>query len=375
MMNAVRGTESAQFSATRQWGGVSLGRSRLRNARRWRFSTPFPCLLALWLTACERPPETLQLRGPIMGTTYTIRALPPTTTEGTAEADPALQVRVNARLEELNARLSTWVDDSDVVRFSQAPADQWVSVSTDTLRVVVAAREISEASDGAFDITVGPLVDLWGFGPAGQPEHLPEQGEIDGLLAAAGYHKIETRANPPALRKGHSDLRIDLSAIAKGYAVDEIAKLLDALGYTDYMVEIGGEVRTRGLRADHTRWRIALEKPILGKREILRIVPLSGHSMASSGDYRNYFELDGKRLAHTIDPRTGWPVAHGLGIASVVHDDCMSADAWATALMVLGADKGFALAEELGLAANLVVVRDGDFEERMTLAYRDLLDD
>ena len=172
--------------------------------------------------------------------------------------------------------------------------------------------------DGAFDVTVGPLVNLWGFGPAGQPRRVPSQGEIEQLLQTTGYQLLETRAAPPAMRKQHADVQVDLSAIAKGYAVDEVAHLLDRLGAQHYMVEIGGEVRTRGKRSDGNAWRIALESPVAGTREVLRIIPLSDLAMATSGDYRNYFELDGVRYSHTIDPRTGWPVAHELTAASVI---------------------------------------------------------
>jgi thiamine biosynthesis lipoprotein len=144
----------------------------------------------------------------------------------------------------------------------------------------------------------------------------------------------------------------------------------DALGFLHYMVEIGGEVRTRGERPDGTPWRIARESPQVGAREVLRVVPLSDRAVASSGDYRNFFEFEGRRFSHTIDPRTGWPVEHGLGAASVVAEDCMSADAWATALMVLGPERGREAAEREGLAANLVL-RDGDgFRELMTPAYQ-----
>jgi thiamine biosynthesis lipoprotein len=323
-------------------------------------------LCALVLTACARPPESLLIQGPIMGTSYTVRVL-----RRPAQPDgKTLSRSVEERLEALNARLSTYVDSSDVVRFSAAPADQWVPVSRDTLAVVAEALRISRASDGAFDITVAPLVDLWGFGPDGQPGRVPGEEEIERLLAASGYRRIELRDEPPALRKDHPELRIDLSAIAKGYAVDELARLLDEAGFTDYMVEIGGEVRTRGHRPDGTPWRIALESPLAGTREVLRVLPLSGESVASSGDYRNFFEHMGRRYGHTIDPRSGWPVEHGLGAASVIAASCMAADAWATALMVLGAEEGLRIAEREGLAANLVTRSQDGFVESMTSAYR-----
>ncbi|MEE4330328.1 MAG: FAD:protein FMN transferase [Wenzhouxiangella sp.] len=326
------------------------------------------CICLALATACGRTPESVLIQGPIMGTTYTVRVQP----EAGLPAGPELQAQIQNRLETLNARLSTWVESSDVVRFNRAEADLWFPVSADTVAVVSAAQRIAQASEGAFDITVGPLVDLWGFGPLGQPERVPQAAEIERLLAATGYQMLEVRTQPPAMRKSHPELSIDLSAIAKGYAVDELVVLLDREGYLHFMVEIGGEVRTRGLRPDGRPWRIALEKPLRGSREVLRVIPLSDRAVASSGDYRNYFEYDGRRYSHTIDPRTGWPVAHGLGAASVVADTCMSADAWATALMVLGADAGLRLAQEQGLAANLIVATEAGFDERMTEAYQAL---
>lgn len=320
------------------------------------------------LTACQPAPQSLLLQGQIMGTSYSVRVVQPAGA-GNLQDEKALHQHVLARLEALDAALSTWIDSSDVSRFNRAPAGEWFAVGRDVLAIVSTAEAISAQTGGAFDITVGPLVDLWGFGPNGQPEHAPSVDEIASLKASTGYRQLEYRTEPPALKKAHPDLRIDLSAIAKGYAVDEIALLLHQLGYKNFMVEIGGEVITRGVRPDGTPWRIALERPLIGAREVLRVIPLSDRAMASSGDYRNYFEMDGRRFAHTIDPRTGWPVEHGLAAASVIADNCMAADAWATAFMVLGVRAGEDLARELGLAVNLVTPTGEGFEERMSEAY------
>lgn len=336
------------------------------------FARPRACTLllfaALLLSACARPPATLDLGGPIMGTSWSVRVV----ASPGLPAQEQLQAQVDARLQELNALFSTYLPGSELSRFNSTQHTEWFAVSAEMVTVVSRALAVSEASDGAFDVTVGPLVNLWGFGPDGQPSRVPPQSDIDALLAATGYRLLEVRADPPALRKQHAGLYVDLSAIAKGYAVDEVAQLLGRLGATDFMVEVGGEIRTRGHRADGEAWRIALESPRAGTREVLRIIGLSDQAMATSGDYRNFFELDGRRYSHSIDPRSGWPVQHPLAAVSVIADDCMGADAWATALLVLGPERAMQVAEEQGLAANLLLPEGDGFRQQESTRYRRL---
>jgi thiamine biosynthesis lipoprotein len=234
--------------------------------------------------------------------------------------------------------------------------------------VFVEAQRIGELTQGAFDITVGPLVNAWGFGPGERREDL-DQAAIDELRSHTGWDKLIVNPGESTLVKLDPALYCDLSAIAKGYAVDRVFETLSDLGFTSRMVEIGGEVRTAGANAEGRPWRIAVEKPLEGGRGIQRVVALQDLAMATSGDYRNYFERDGKRYSHEIDPRTGRPIEHRAASVSVIEPTCAAADALATGLIVLGEDRGFDLAVELEIAA-LFLVRDGDsFVEKSTPAF------
>jgi thiamine biosynthesis lipoprotein len=193
-------------------------------------------------------------------------------------------------------------------------------------------------------------------------------------LGLVGWQKLVLDPAAGTASKTVPELYVDLSAVAKGYAVDRTAAVLDQMGLEDYMVEVGGEVRTRGLNLKRQPWRIGIERPVAESRELQRVVPLSGLAMATSGDYRNFYVLDGERYSHTIDARTGRPVTHGAASVSVVTEECLWADGWATALLVMGPEEGFALAQEQGLAA-LFLVYDGenDFQEKATDAFRELI--
>ncbi len=238
------------------------------------------------------------------------------------------------------------------------------------------AREISEASGGAFDITVGPLVNAWGFGPENPTPDGPSDEELIALRERVDYRKVEVNVEECTIRKARPDIYCDLGAIAKGYAVDLVAVVLEDLGFTNYMVEVGGEVRAHGVNANGVPWQIGIEKPDVARRTIQRTISLVDMGMATSGDYRNYYERDGVRLSHTIDPRIGRPIAHKLASVTVLHKGCAMADGYATAFMVLGLDEGYALAENLGMAA-LFIVRDesGGFIEKPTPAFLKMHED
>ncbi len=242
-------------------------------------------------------------------------------------------------------------------------------MSAQTAAVVAEAQRFSELSNGAFDITVGPLVDLWGFGPDPRTGLVPEEPALEAAARRVGYRHLEVRDHPPGLRKAIPGLGIDLSAIAKGYAVDRIAALLLSLDISDFMVEIGGEVRVSGRKPDGSFWRIGIETPRAGPRDVHRIVELDGVAMATSGDYRNYFEQDGKRYSHTIDPKTGKPIEHRLASITIIDESAMFADAMATAMMVLGPEAGMDLGERLELAALFVVKRETGFESLATSRF------
>jgi thiamine biosynthesis lipoprotein len=241
------------------------------------------------------------------------------------------------------------------------------------LTVIEQALVISELTDGAFDITVGPIVNLWGFGPGPEPENIPDDIQINTVLQNVGYHYLQTRHDPPSIQKKRSDLYIDLSGIAKGYAVDVLAEYLEGLGISNYLVEIGGELRANGNNPDSNYWRIGIEKPITNGRMLQRVIMLDNTSMATSGDYRNYVENDNIRYSHTIDPNTGRPISHRLASVTVIASSAMYTDALATALMVLGPEKGYHLAEDNNIAALFIVKTDDGFAELYTHASKDYL--
>ena len=278
--------------------------------------------------------------------------------------------RIAARVEYLENRFSTYRENSEISRFNAHPGQDWFSVSPAFLDVLRHGIAISELSGGAFDMTVSPLVELWGFGAGGHSGRVPPREAIDRLLPATGYTLLELRETPPAVRRTHPGVQLDFSAIAKGYAVDEIWRLLAEEGLSAYTVEIGGEVRTRGRRADGRDWSIGIVNPVgAGVAEATR---LRDAAIATSGDYRNFFEYEGRRYSHTIDPRTGWPVSHDLTAVSVVNSTAATADALATALLVLGSAAGLELAEREGIAARLVLRTADGLKVVRTPAYEAL---
>jgi len=322
-----------------------------------------PLLLAA--ASCGAAEERLtRLAGATMGTTWAVQVvdLPPALDRGRLEADVA------AVLRGIEARMSTWDAASELSRFNAADSTDWFAVSADTRAVVAEALRVSRVTGGAFDVTVGPLVELWGFGPGGRegPRRRPEPEAVQAALERVGWRWLETRADPPALRKRRPGLRVDLSAIAKGFAVDAVADRLASAGPTDFLVEVGGELRARGRNLDGTPWRLAVERPRSAEPAPPCLLELADGAVATSGDYRNAFEQDGVRYAHVIDPRTGRPAESRVAAATVVAPTAMEADAFATALLVLPPDEGLRLAEREGLAARLLVRDDAGWVEHRT---------
>jgi len=255
-------------------------------------------------------------------------------------------------------------------QFNRSQAAGWIDASRELVEVLKQAQHVSVLTNGAFDVTVGPLVNLWGFGPLPGNDQVPSEQEIREAMNRVGYTGLQVRSSPPGIRKDRPDLYVDLSAIAKGYAVDAVAEHLQALGIDDYMVEIGGEIQAKGRNARDRLWRIAIEKPSTGSRSLHRVIELSNVGIATSGDYRNYFEKEGKRYSHTIDPMTGRPVTHKLASVTVAHPSTMQADALATALMALGPEAGYRFAEQHKLAAFFIVNSDDGFYDKATTAFR-----
>lgn len=290
-----------------------------------------------------------------MGTVYNVRL---TRLPGGFELAEVAAL-VDAELLQVNAAMSTYDPQSELSRFNTQASTEWFRVSRSLASIVAEAQRIAELSEGAFDITAGPLVDLWGFGPERGRQAPPAESELKAARAQVGHHLLLVRTDPPALKKQQGDLRADLSAIAKGHGVDRVALRLEDLGIRNYLVEIGGEVRALGRRADGKPWQIGVERPGGQGQAVRQILPLTGGALATSGDYRNFFSNAGRRYSHIIDPRNGQPIAHALAAVTVFAPDCASADAWATALSVLGPEAGLALAEQLQLAA-MFVLRDGE---------------
>jgi len=340
---------------------------------RARYGLAFIIAAALAAAACQAPEpasSTPYISGPTMGTQYTVRVV--------ADDLPSARIyeiesEVGEALEEIDSKMSHYLEDSELSQLNRWREAEPFPVSAETLEVLQHAKDINSATGGAFDITVGPLVNAWGFGPPGRPTEPPGEDEIERLLELTGSDLIEVDRATSTVTKKLPDLSLDLSAIAKGYAVDQVADALDAKRIANYMVEVGGEVRTRGQNAQGEAWKIGIERPVPGESAIDLIVPLSDLAMATSGDYRNYYEESGQRISHTIDPRTGHPLTHNVASVSVVAPLCVRADAYATALLVLGPE-GFDLAEQLGLAAYFLQRdKEGRFVGRMTLAFRNLL--
>ena len=306
-----------------------------------------------------------EFSGPTMGTYYNIKIADPPDQLQTATVGELIE----QELENLSRDMSTYDETSELSHFNNSRVTGWIPASAGLIAVLREAQHVSALSDGAFDVTVAPLVDLWGFGPVDTGDRVPTAQEIEAVAASTGYTRISIRTSPPALRKDHPDTSIDLSSIAKGYAVDVLAEMLDSLDIANYLVEIGGELRGKGLNRRGEQWRIGIEAPSSGKRAVYAVIALDDVAVATSGDYRNYFEKNGQRYSHTIDPVTGRPITHKLASVTVVGRSAMQADAMATALMVLGPDKGYALAEREGLAACFIIRSGQGFTDRQTTAF------
>jgi thiamine biosynthesis lipoprotein len=322
---------------------------------------------ALALGACGRAPSTtspryLHLRGASMGSTYNVRL------EAPEREGPALRSALQAALDDVEQRMSMFRADSELSTFNRAGAGVPVALSESTYAVFAAADRVSRWSGGAFDITVAPLVESWGFGTR-STRRVPETASLVADRERVGWRGLSFDPVRSAVTKQHGAQQADLGGIAKGWGVDRAAAALEARGIANYMVEVGGEVRTRGVNAAGMPWRIGIEEPDASPQRARWVVPLSGRSMATSGDYRNYFVEAGRRYSHEIDPATGAPIRHGLCSVTVVVDDCMQADALATALIVLGAERGRALAENSGIAAQFIERTPAGLRDSMTPAF------
>lgn len=333
------------------------------------------CLLLVFLLpGCEgqpgKPAYPLSLNSQTMGTTYSVKVsiLP----EGVTQKRLAGQIEKT--LARINHQMSTYEDDSELSLFNRSRSTQWQTVSESLYKVLSEAYKISEATEGAFDVTVGPLVNLWGFGPDPMSFKAPPEAEIDHIKTRIGFKQLKLKDDSLEIKKEIPDLYVDLSAIAKGFAVDKIAELLEINGITNYLVEIGGEIRLKGVNLNGDSWRIAVEKPTPELRMIQKIVPLTNIAMATSGDYRNFFEINNIRFSHTIDPRSGRPITHSLASVTVLRETSMEADALATAFMVLGPELAYQFAEQNQIAALFIIKSDQGFTELNTAAFSKIIE-
>nr|VFK27327.1 MAG: thiamine biosynthesis lipoprotein [Candidatus Kentron sp. MB] len=349
-------------------------------SRKWGRFRVFVLIMALWslgLAGCDtRLPDELHYTGAIMGTYYSVKVTRDLAApmDGRKDIDSKrLEKDIEAILVRIDGNMSTYRKESELSRFNASASTDWFPVSQDLYTVVDEALSVSRLTDGAFDITIGPLVNLWGFGPEKNEGDVPSTAELRATMARTGYRKLVTRDIPPALRKDHPRLYLDLSAIAKGFAVDRIAEHLEEMGFVDYLVDVGGELRARGKSAKGKPWRVAIEKPVPGQRGIHRIITVDDRAVATSGDYRNFFEQDGKRYSHTIDPKSGQPVTHTLVSVTVLDALAMRADALATAISVLGPEAGYALAERENIPVWLITKTEQGFRDLSTPGFTEFL--
>jgi thiamine biosynthesis lipoprotein len=321
-----------------------------------RFAGLAVLLLCLSM-ACTASKKEHLIAGKTMGTTFHVKVA------AAAGADlSGLQRRIEERLEQLNQSMSTYRRDSEISTFNRFRAvGEPFPVSEDFYKVMAAGAQMFRLTQGAWDGTVSPLVQLWGFGSARGIEKVPDPRSIDRSLAEVGFEQIDLSVSG-SLIKRKAGVSVDLGSIAKGYGVDAVAQLIRSMGFRDYLVEIGGEVYAAGRRADGKPWKVGINRPDPSAPidAVHRALSLQGQAMATSGDYRNFIVIDGQAYSHIIDPRSGYPVDNGVVSASVIAPTCTLADGLATALMVLGPEQGVALLDRLNQVEGLMIVRRPD---------------
>lgn len=340
-----------------------------------KFKLILVVLLSISITACfpsnDSPKKEVLLQGHTMGTTYNIKLV--STIEEVESLN--LQSKIEAVLKQVNQAMSTYIPDSEISRFNQSQSTEPVEISRDFARVLAESIRLGELSGGKLDITVGPLVNLWGFGPEQRPETVPSEDALSAARSRIGLKNLHLNGNK--LSKDISNLYIDLSTIAKGYGVDLVAELMEANGFTNYLVEIGGEMRLRGFKHTGELWAVAIEKPILDssgeQRAVHQVIIPKDNAIATSGDYRNYFEANGQRFSHIIDPDTGKPINHNLVSVTVIHPSSMTADGLSTTLMVMGAEQGMTFAVDNDVAALFISKTEHGFTEQFTVKFKQYL--
>lgn len=328
------------------------------------FLASFFVVFALLLTACSDSPTAVVLSGKTMGTSYNITLANPDKTLDLTH----LQDVINQELLKINQLMSTYIPDSELSRFNhQVKVGEWYPLSAETYAVLDYSLQLSEQTKGAFDVTVAPLINLWGFGYQ-KKTTFPSDEEILDALTSIGYQYIELDQATRSVKKLRP-VTVDLSAVAKGYGVDHIAQVLDSKNVQHYLVEIGGEIRVKGQNKEGNAWRIGIETPALHQSGAQKIIALNNLAVATSGDYRNFFEKDGVRYSHTIDPLTGKPVIHNIASLTVLHEQTMEADALATAFMAMGKERAIAMANVYNIPVYILLYENNSFTASYSKAF------
>lgn len=324
-------------------------------------------IAVLFIAGCEKPVELVHVTGPTMGTTYNIKYLQ----QQDLPSPAAVQAEIDRLLEEVNDQMSTYREDSELSRFNRHSSNEPFFVSDATATVIKEAIRINELTLGALDVTVGPLVNLWGFGPEARRDKVPSPEKLAQRKAKTGIEHLTISGN--YVSKAIPNLYVDLSTIAKGWGVDVVADYLNALNIDNFMVEIGGEMRLKGTNREGIAWRIAIEKPDTQQRQAQEIIQPGEMAIATSGDYRNYFERDGIRYSHIINPQTGYPINNKVVSVTVLDPSSMTADGLSTGLMVLGEEQAMALAEQHHIPVFMIVKTEDGYQEFVSSAFQPYL--
>lgn len=322
------------------------------------FNLPLFLLLIFTITGCNKPPELQKISGLTQGTTYHISFWQQQKTD-----IQVIKHAVDAELSRIDKQLSNYRKDSVIEQFNAVESTESQEVGDEIVKLIEKARLVSIASNGCYDLTIKPLFDLWGF----SKEKLtpPDNNTLQATLKQVGFSRLEV-VDASHLRKGIPELKVDLSSIAQGYTVEKISSLLEKQGIENYLVEIGGELQTRGNKPDGSSWRIALEKPLSSERTLHKVVTINGAeplAVMTSGTYRHYFDVDGKRYSHILDAKKGYPVDHSTVSVTVLHNNPTEADAWSTALLCLGRSAGIEAANKAGIAVLFIEQQGNEFNE------------
>lgn len=318
------------------------------------------CLIFL-VAGCQKTSDYISINGYTMGTSYQVTMQDPT---GKATN---IHQQIETELRLINQQMSTYIEDSDLSIFNQKKSTDCQKLPAAVIKVITSAQQVSQQTKGKFDVTLNPLIEEWGFDKKQTNDQVPTDQLITKMLDRIGFDKLVVKTD--CVQKSIGELSVNLSAIAKGYGVDRVAQIVERNGIKDYLVEIGGETASKGLNPSSKSWRLAVEAP-LQQRKIQQVFSPLGKGVATSGDYRNYFEKEGIRYSHTIDPTTGKPITHNLASITVLHQQTMLADAYATAFMVMGDKLSLEFANQRNIPVYLIIKNDGEFETVANDAFK-----